>query len=201
MSNLQLTVELDKASLARVMKWLLMFPLEVQDRITKNALRYYAKDVMYMASGLTPRRQGFSRLGWAYRIKAWPSGMVWVGIGERIKPGKSQAGDLRGRKRRQFYDSEGVGWRTHFTELGHHSWPIGKNHGGHGRGWKLAKYHRGQGQKKPGTRASIIAMQAMSRKVIPYLLQELHIATQRMHGLRVNRKSAGRIAKLIEGKI
>lgn len=200
-NSLPLTATLDGASFKRVKTWLLMFPLEVQDRLVKNALRYYAKDVMYMAAGMTPRRQGFSRLGWSYRVKAWPSGIVWVGIGERIQPGKSSA-TARGRMRRMQYDSEGVGWRTHFTELGFHSWPKGRPHyGGFGRGWKRGFYHRGQGGKKAGTRASIIAQQALSAKVIPYLLQELYIATRKMHGQQVNRKAAGRIAQVVEGRI
>lgn len=189
-------------SLADVKAALNQYAIDVQDRITRRALRYFAKDecdrikaargAVYLASS--------KHLG--FRIKFWPSGVVWLGVGDRVIPGTSSAtrGENRsigGRARRRIYDEEGLGWRTHFGELGFHTWPKGRPHDGIGKGWKRKLRHRGMGGYHRGTRASEITHRTFGPRVLEYLVRELRfMEDKKTKGRRARR---GAIPQIQQG--
>lgn len=176
-------------SLAGVREALNQYAIDVQDRITRSALRQFAKDecariklargAAYLASS--------KHLG--FRIKFWPSGIVWLGVGDRTIPGFSAAREATGRARRAIYDEEGLGWRTHFNELGFHTYPKGRPHSGTGKGWKRGVRHRGTGGFIRGTRASEITHQAFGPRVLDYLKRELQfLHAKKTQGRRARRQ-------------
>jgi hypothetical protein len=160
--------------------WLGRFAVKVQDRITRVALRKFNNDVIKAARALTPRDTGASLVSLAQKTKQYGD-TAWGSVGYRGKWSGNVDG-LKGRALHRAYDSEGVGWRSHFTEAGYHSWPKGRvnrNAGKKlGRGWKKKQYYRGQGTYHRGTKATIIAQAAMADKVLPYLYEELVRATK-----------------------
>lgn len=169
------TATVDPKSLQEVRNALDQFEVAVQDRITKSALRRFAKLEMTgisQANGkyLNPKHM-------AFRVKFWPKGIAWLGVGYRYRPGSFGTGEIGGRKLRDAYDAEGEGWRSHFAELGFHTWstslrrpPSAKQLG---KGWKKRLYHRGRGAFKRGTKASEITHQALSPRLLPYLKAEI----------------------------
>lgn len=189
----------DLSSLAEVKAALDQYAIDVQDRITRRALREFAKDecarikaargAVYLASS--------KHLG--FRIKFWPSGVVWLGVGDRIIPGFSSANSaanagIGGRARRKIYDEEGLGWRSHFGELGFHTWPKGRPHDGIGKGWKRRLRHRGVGQYHRGTRASEITHQTFGPAVLEYLVRELQfMEAKKTKGKRARRRPIPRL--------
>lgn len=111
------------------------FSAELQDRITKSALRSFAK--LQMAGIGQGNARWLNPKHLAYRVKFWPSGIAWLGVGYRQEPGFVNFGGA-GRSRRIAYDAAGVGWRSHFAELGYHTWGGGLQRppGRKGKGWK-----------------------------------------------------------------
>lgn len=186
-----LKVTVDPKALADVRFYLNAFPVEVQDRLVKYALRQYAKDQCAVAASLTPQPYAASRKHLAYRVKFWPSGIAWVGVGYRTIPGTIPGGEI-GRSRRLIYDMYGTGWRTHFMELGFHTWGGGlkKPPNARGRGWKKKLYHRGRGIYHRGKNISLLTAQATSQKVIPYLMREIEfVMKQRTVGKKRARRA------------
>jgi hypothetical protein len=159
----------------RIQNALGQFEVKVQDQIARKALRAYAKDVIRAARAHTPIRNGYTVTSLASKVKAWPNGMAWAAINYKGLGRKQSSATGAGRLRRKQYDAEGVGWRTHFTELGFHSWPKTRINlrrgveGGGGKGWKKGQYHRGSGQYHRGTMATVIAQTAMTGRLIPHL--------------------------------
>lgn len=187
------------SSLAQVKAALDEYEIKVQDAITRRALREFAKDEckrIKQARGATYLASS-KHLG--FRIKFWPSGVVWLGVGDRIIPGTSSAtrgsnAAVGGRARRRIYDEEGLGWRSHFGELGFHTYPRDQPHSGTGLGWKRGIRHRGRGGYHRGTRASEIVHQAFGPGVLQYLVRELQfIKDKTVKGRRARRGQVPRL--------
>ena len=190
-SSAAITVSLDKKSLDEVTAALREFSAELQTRIAKSALRQFAR---FQMTGIG---QGNSR--WlnpkhlAYRVKFWPSGIAWLGVGYQQPPGFVNFGPS-GRARRTAYDAAGVGWRSHFAELGFHTWGGGLQRppGRKGKGWKKGLYHRGRGVAHRGTLSSVITAQATSPMLLPFLRRELaFMAAQKFTGKGAKRQKIG----------
>jgi hypothetical protein len=167
-----ITVSLDKKSLEEVTAALREFSAELQDRIAKGALRQFAK---FQMAGIRAGNAGnLNPKHLAYRVKMWPSGIAWLGVGYRQPPGFLNVAGT-GSARRVAYDAMGVGWRSHFTELGYHTWGGGLQRppGRKGKGWKKGLYHRGRGVAHRGTLSSVITAQATSPMLLPFLRREL----------------------------
>jgi hypothetical protein len=179
------TATVDPKSLEEIRNALDQFEVAVQDRITKSALRQFAK--LEMTGISQGNGQWLNPKHMAYRVKFWPKGIVWLGVGYRYRPGSFGSGEGGGRRRRAAYDAEGEGWRSHFAELGFHTWstslrrpPSAKQLG---KGWKKGLYHRGRGYFKRGTKASEITHQAMSPRLIPFLQREIEfVMSQKIKG-------------------
>lgn len=190
-SEMVLSASVNPNRLQEVRNYLDAFVVEVQDKIVKSALRQYAKDQCAVAASLTPQRYVQSRKHLAYRVKFWPSGIAWVGVGYRMIPGTVPGGEI-GRSRRAIYDLYGTGWRTHFMELGFHTWGKGlrKPPRALGRGWKRRLYHRGRGVYHRGKFVSLMTLQATSHRVIPYLMREIDFMIRKREvGRRARRKA------------
>ena len=165
-------MSLDKKSLEEVTAALREFSAELQDRIAKGALRQFAK---FQMAGIRAGNAGnLNPKHLAYRVKMWPSGIAWLGVGYRQPPGFLNVAGT-GSARRVAYDAMGVGWRSHFTELGYHTWGGGLQRppGRKGKGWKKGLYHRGRGVAHRGTLSSVITAQATSPMLLPFLRREL----------------------------
>lgn len=172
MADSALTARLDKLSQAELRAALETLPLEVQDKVAKSALRQFARYEMPKIASMNGRWLNPKHL--AYRQKNWPSGIAWVGVGYRL-PGGMINFQGKGRARRAEYDNLGVGWRSHFTELGFHTWPKGIEppERGRGRGWKKGLRHRGVGGYHRGTKASEIVHNASSLALLSFLKREV----------------------------
>lgn len=188
-------------SIAEVKAALDQYAIDVQDRITKSALRQFARDECKKIKAARGTTYLASSKHLGFRIKFWPSGIVWLGVGDRTIPGFSSANsgsnrNIGGRARRAIYDAEGLGWRTHFGELGFHTYPRGAPHDGVGKGWKKGNRHRGRGGYHRGTRASEIVHQTFGPNVLAYLIRELQFMDQK----RTKGKNArrGKIPRLQE---
>jgi len=189
-------------SLAEVKLALDQYAIAVQDRITRSALRHYAKDECARIKAARGATYAASSKHLGFRIKFWPSGVVWLGVGDRIMPGTSSASreanrHIGGRAKRRIYDEEALGWRTHFGELGWHTYPRGAPHNGVGRGWKKGLRHRGRGGYHRGTRASEIVHRTFGPQVLSYLIYELQLMeAPKTMGRKARR---GSIPRLQEG--
>ena len=189
-----LSASIDPKSIQAIKNALDEFAVDVQDRITKSALRQFAHIQMTGISQHNMRWLNPKHM--AYRVKFWPSGIAWLGVGYRTPPGQSYASNYaraKGRAARRIYDEEGTGWRSHFAELGFHSWgaglkrpPVSRKSG---RGWKKGLYHRGRGVYHRGTLASVIVQQATSPLLIPYLEREIQFMREKKYlGKKARRK-------------
>jgi len=187
MSSKPFTVRLDGKSEERVRMALNQFEIVVQDRIVKSALRQFAKHEAKLIAAT--QTQYLNPKHMAYRAKLWPSGIAWCGVGYRLPPGTAGADQYTGRAKRAFYDSQGVGWRSHFTELGFHTYPVGGKTGViGGRGWKRGLRHRGMGGYIRGTGASRRMHQAFGPRVRDFLAREIaFVREQQIKGKRARR--------------
>ncbi len=172
-SNAAMTAQIDPASAKALSEALGKLAVEIQDKVCRNAIRKFNKDVMSATVAATPSKSGASRLGVTQKIKMF-DGIAWGSVGFKASGRKSQSIE-GGRARHRDYDTEGVGWRTHFTELGYHSWPKGRRapKPGLGRGWKKGVKHRGQGGYHAGTFASLRAQRVLAPKLVAYLNAEI----------------------------
>jgi hypothetical protein len=203
MSSPNLTFRPDPGDLKAISAALDEFEKKVKIRIAKNALRQFAREEMALISQRNDRYLNPKHM--AYRIKFWPKGVIWLGVGYRDPPVKikgkfySDYGGS-GRARRKSYDEMGVGWRSHFAELGWHSWAKGMTHPGTGartielgRAWKRGLRHRGRGKYHIGTGASRIVHQAFGPKVLPYLAREVEFEISKMSkGRKARRQKVSR---------
>lgn len=195
---MEVSFSADKASLADIRTALNRWTIAVQDRIQKRALRNFAIDECARIKDMRGSRYAASSKHLGYRIKFWPSGVIWLGVGDRLIPGTSSATrqlnwGVGGRARRRIYDEEALGWRTHFGELGFHTYPKGMPHTGHGLGWKRGVRHRGRGGYHRGTMASAIVHQAFGPQVIGYLRREIAFEIEKLtKGRRARRGSVSK---------
>jgi hypothetical protein len=191
MSN-ALTFRPNPSDLAKLKAELNQFAIATQDAIVRRAARKFAKEEI---ARLTPgNARTLPPRDAKHKIKIFKSGVVWIAVG--YKAGRGDFGLLQGRVRRKAYDAEGTGWRSHFTELGFHSWAKGMYHErvdpsfvlmtdeqrkaqrkgfakGRGKGWKRGLRHRGRGVYHRGTRASELTHAVMAPRLIGYLQDEL----------------------------
>lgn len=191
MTTFTTTMRADPKSLEEIRNALDQFEVAVQDRITRSALRQFAKlEMTGISQGngrwLNPKHM-------AFRVKFWPRGIAWLGVGYRTIPGTFPGGSLNGRSLRRAYDLYGEGWRSHFAELGFHTWSkslrIPPSAKVLKRGWKKGLYHRGRGDFKRGTKASEITHQAMSPRLIPFLKREIEfVMSQKIDGKKRARR-------------
>jgi hypothetical protein len=189
---MELSAKVNLRDLAEVREALDGFAIKVQDRIAKQALRQFAKAEGRLITVLRGSKYVNSSRHMAAQVRAWPSGIVWVGIGDRTIPGYTSMATAAatGRSKRKMYDAEGLGWRTHFIELGFHTWDPSWPKVGTGRGWKRGHRHRGRGIFHRGTRASEIAHQSMAPMILPYLVREIQFVYDRMSkGNRARRQT------------
>jgi hypothetical protein len=177
-SNAAMSLQIDPASARALSDALGKLAVQIQDKVCRNAIRKFNKDVMSATASATPSASGASRQGVTQKVKLF-DGIAWGSVGFKASGRKSQSVE-GGRARHRDYDSEGVGWRTHFTELGYHSWPKGRKapKQGLGRGWKKGVKHRGQGQYHAGTFASIRAQRVLAPKLLAYLNAEIAKVTK-----------------------
>jgi hypothetical protein len=165
------TASINPQSAEQLRKALGQFATKVQDRIARTAVRKFNNDVIKAARARTPHATGASVASLTGKVKVF-NGTVWGAVGYRGGWVKNTS-QLGGRALHKSYDAAGVGWRSHFTEAGYHSWPKGKenrNAGKNlGRAWKRRQYFRGTGTYHRGTMATILAQQALQEKLIPYL--------------------------------
>jgi len=168
-----------------VVKALEQFPLAIQDRIVKDAIRPFLKKELSAirarnADKLPPRDA-------RAKMKNF-KGTAWGSVAYRT--GKADTKGLGGRKLRASYDAAGTGWRSHFTELGTHSWskslrrpPLAR-----GKGWKRGLYHRGRGQYLRGTHASELTHAALGPLFRGYVANAINVAVDaRNESIRTTR--------------
>lgn len=191
-----ITATVSPASLERVRNAIDEFSIKTQDGIVKTALRNYSKQVARLTRAMTPSATGVSDKSLHYKVKMHPSGVAWSAVGFKQGTKPIPKGTKSGRNLRRVYDSFGSGWRSHFTELGFHSYPIGRDTPWGGKGWKRGQYHRGQGQYHIGTKASIRAQEILGPTLLRHLQVEIYKATQNLTGRKPTKKA---IALIMEG--
>lgn len=182
-----LNFKIDPASERSVLEALNQFEISVSDRIVRKALREFAE---YEMARIAPLNNMLNPKHEAYRIRYWPNGIAWLGVGYRVIPGFAGNDKVVGRARRKMYDAEGEGWRSHFAELGFHSWRKGmpRPEGRAGKGWKRKLRHRGRGVYHRGTKASQLVHQAVGPLVRQFIAREIAFQMQkRTHGKRARR--------------
>ena len=156
------TTKIDTDSARRLRIALEQFPLAVQDSIVREGMRPFLGKELSMIralnAGKLPPNQAKSK------VKAFKGGVLWGSVAYKTAKPSDSTKELAGRAKRAAYDSDGVGWRSHFTELGTHAWsstlrrpPLAR-----GKGWKRGLYHRGRGKFIRGTFASEITARAMT---------------------------------------
>lgn len=188
MTSPNITIRPDPKSLDEIRKALDAFEIKTQDAIARKALRNYSKSVARLARSLTPSASGVSDKSLAYKVKMNPSGVAWSAVGYKTTGRPIPKQGKGGRALRKVYDSYGSGWRSHFTELGFHSYPVGRQSPYGGLGWKRGQYHRGTGRYRIGTFATIKAQQVLGPTLLRHLQAALYEADQKAKGAKVNRK-------------
>lgn len=170
------TVKLDSETERKFTAALNQFPAVVQDRVVKRVMRPYLVEEMRMIRAINGKR--LPKRDAKAKIKIFPSGVAWGAVAYKVgyKASKKDNGASRGRAQRAVYDLDGTGWRSHFAELGTHSWGGGlrKPESRKGLGWKRGLTHRGRGKYIRGTHASELARRAMMPKFRMMLLDELN---------------------------
>lgn len=159
--DFNVTASVDRNSERAILKALEQFQLATQDAIVRKGVRKFLT---------TEKRQiaarnvaaGLPANDVKAKVKLWRSGIAWGAVG--YKTSKPKGALPKGRALRKVYDADGTGWRSHFTELGFHTWAKGMTKPSYrsGRGWKRGIRHRGRGNYIKGTHASQIVHAAMA---------------------------------------
>jgi len=174
---IELKLTLDPTVQRKFQKALDQLPLEVQDRVVKRAMRPFLNEEMKLIRARNGNRLPGRDL--KAKIKTFRSGVTWAAIGYKtpIRSSKRDKGTTRGRAQRAVYDMDGTGWRSHFAELGFHTWSksLPRPRDRHFLGWKRGLTHRGRGNWVRGTYASILAHRAMAPQFRKRLLDGLNI--------------------------
>lgn len=175
--NFAVTATVDQKTQAQLKAALEQFPLAVQDRIVRNAIRPFLNKEMQQIRALNATKLNPRHL--KGKVKIFRSGVAWGSTAYRT--GKVSTGQATGRARRELYDLEGVGWRSHFTELGTHTWSsaLRRPPRARGLGWKRGLYHRNRGNYLRGTHASEIVHRAMAPLFAGMLRDALNLAIQK----------------------
>lgn len=200
MSN-ALSFNVRPGDLAKIKTELNKFTIAAQDAIVRKAARNFANDEI---ARLAPRNKDLAPRDAKRKIKIFKSGVVWLAVGYRMGGGDFSL--LQGRVRRKAYDAAGTGWRSHFAELGFHTWAKGMYHErldpafvpgsrqqrtawrkglirGKGKAWKRGLKHRGRGVYHRGTRASELVHAMMAPKLLQYLNSALRYEIERRTAL------------------
>jgi hypothetical protein len=183
--NFAVTTRPDADSERRLRAALNQFPVAVQDAIVRKAMRPFLQKELKLIraanAGKLPPNQARAK------IKIMRSGIAWGAAAYKIAR-KVDAGELAGRAKRAYYDSAGVGWRSHFTELGTHAWSsslaIPPSARARGKGWKRGLKHRNRGTFIRGTHASEITARMMAPQFMPMVVKSVNEAILRRKGPR-----------------
>ena len=166
------TARPDPKSAEAVRKALEQFPIAVQDKLVRKAMRPFMAAEMKQIRALNASRLPPKDLKAKIRIY---KGIAWGAVAYRV--GKAKTDGKGGRALRASYDSAGTGWRSHFAELGTHAWStsLRRPPRARGLGWKRGLYHRGRGIYLRGTHASELVHAAMAPTFARLLAQELSL--------------------------
>ena len=158
--NFATTATVDRKTAEQLRKALDQFPLAVQDATVRKALRPFLTKEMGLIRAANGNRLPKKDL--KSKIKVFRSGVCWGSTAYRT--GRANVSGIGGRAKRSAYDAAGTGWRSHFAELGTHTWSTSLRTppSARGRGWKRGLYHRGRGQYLRGTHASELVHRAMA---------------------------------------
>lgn len=172
--NFAVTATVDPKTAAQLRKALDQFPLAAQDAIIRKAMRPFLNKEMQLIRSANGNRLPKKDL--KAKVKVFRSGVCWGATA--YKTGKVNIGQAVGRAKRAAYDAAGTGWRSHFAELGTHTWSstLRTPPSARGLGWKRGLYHRGRGKFIRGTHASELAHRAMSGQFQKMLVDALNLA-------------------------
>lgn len=152
---LQLNITVDPTSARALKSALERVPLDMQDKAAGKAMRRFGKIVI--AKARPSIRSSTVRRGLAAKVKKYKM-LTWLGVGTKMTrlPQKTQSGS---RAKRDSYDTYTPGWRSHWEELGWHTWAKGwqRVRRGLGRAWKRGLKHRGRGVFHRGSKALTIS--------------------------------------------
>jgi len=174
MPDFSVTASIDSESERRIRLALDQFPIAVQDAMVRRAIRKFLGMEMKQIRALNAKTLPPKHL--KGKVKLFASGIAWGA--SAYKTGRTTEASKRGkggRALRRVYDADGVGWRSHFTELGTHTWSssLRRPPRAVGRGWKRGLYHRGRGNYIRGTHASENVHRAMSPMFSKIVADEL----------------------------
>lgn len=165
--KLQLNIAIDQSSARALRSALERVPVELQDKAAGKAMRRFGR--LVIAKARPAMRSRTVRRGLSAKVKRYRM-LTWLGIGTKIGklPQKTQSGT---RAKRESYDQYTPGWRSHWEELGWHTWGKGwqRVRRGGGRAWKRGLRHRGRGVFHRGSKALTNASAALApqfRKIV-----------------------------------
>lgn len=148
---LQLNITVDPASARALRSALERVPLDMQNQAAAKAMRRFGR--LVVARARPGMRSAVVRRGLTAKVKRYRL-LTWLGVGTRMNrmPQKTLSGS---RAKREAYDQYTPGWRSHWEELGWHTWAKGwqRVRRGLGRAWKRGLRHRGRGVFHRGSRA------------------------------------------------
>ena len=178
------TARPDPRSAEAVRKALEQFPIAVQDKLVRSAMRPFMNAEMRKIRALNATRLPTKDLKGKIRIY---KGIAWGAVAYKV--GRANTGGTGGRARRAAYDAAGTGWRSHFAELGTHAWSatLRRPPTARGLGWKRGLYHRGRGKYIRGTHASQLVHAAMAPQFSKLLADQLSLLIQSKRTLVGNR--------------
>ena len=113
-----IVASVDPASLKRVSKMLQSLEKKLADRIAKDALRKWGRQVVRAAKGFTHPASERTRRQITLKVKSYKRA-VWAGVGVKTEKVRNDPKSRLGRY------SPFVGWKSHFFEVGWRAWPRG----------------------------------------------------------------------------
>lgn len=178
MNSAELKATVDPESTRRIKSALEQFPLAVQDRLISIAFKKFFKQEKRLIAPMNNLPAKDLRA----KCKIYGNSTVWGAVSYRTSRVKDSPMKPSGRALRQAYDANGTGWRSHFEEVGTHTWsstlripPMSKQLG---RGWKRGLYHRGRGKYLRGTNASVFAHRIMAPQFRTFVIEAIDDAVK-----------------------
>lgn len=179
MPDFSVTASVDKETERRLKLALDQFPIAVQDKMVRKAIRQFLQSEMKQIRAMNAAVLKPSHL--KAKVKLFKSGVAWGATAYKMsRPTDSAKRGKGGRALRSVYDADGVGWRSHFAELGTHTWSssLRTPPTARGLGWKRGLYHRGRGKYLRGTHASELVHRAMAPMFAHLVATELRLLIQ-----------------------
>lgn len=176
MQSFSVTTSVDKDTERKLRQALEQFPIAVQDAMVRKAIRKFLNAEMKQIRALNGSKLNPSHL--KAKVKLFRSGVSWGATAYKMsRPNHAAKNGVGGRALRTVYDAGGVGWRSHFAELGTHTWSkaLRTPPSARGLGWKRGLYHRGRGQYLRGTHASELVHRAMAPMFANMVATELRL--------------------------